>query len=51
MECRLWEIVTSVIACDKPGPKQTYSDSEVRLVVLWAAPHDRPVCWACRPEN
>jgi hypothetical protein len=51
MEDRLWEIVTRVIAAGKPGPRQSYSDREVLLVLLWAALHDRPVAWACRPEN
>ena len=51
MEDRLWEIVTRNIAIDKPEPRQSYSDREVLLVLLWAALHDRPVAWACRPEN
>lgn len=51
MEGRLWEIVTSVVACDKPARRQAYSDSEVLLVVLWAALHDRPIAWACRAEH
>lgn len=51
MEDRLWGIVVAFVPDDKPGRRQTYSDREVLLVVTWAALHDRPTAWACRPEN
>jgi hypothetical protein len=51
MEDRLWEIVTAVVPKDKPQSRQTYSDRDVLLVVIWAALHDRPIAWACHSEN
>lgn len=51
MEDRLWQTVTSILPEDKPQPRQTYSDRDVLLVVLWAALHDRPIMWACQGEN
>jgi hypothetical protein len=51
MEDRLWRIVTRLIPADKSAPRRTYSDREILAVVLWAALHDRPVAWACLPEN
>lgn len=29
----------------------TFTDASVLEVYLWAALHDRPVCWACRPDH
>ena len=29
----------------------TFQPHIVLLVFFWAAAHDRPVCWACNPEN
>ena len=51
MEDRLWEIVVSLLPQNKPSSRQTYSDRDILLVVLWAALHDRPIAWACREEN
>ncbi len=51
MEDRLWEIVVSLLPEDKSAPRQTYADREILLVVLWAVLHDRPMAWACQPEN
>src|SRR5687768_6585716 len=51
MEDRLWEIVVSLLPEDKPDCRQTYSDREILLVVLWSVLHDRPMAWACQAEN
>jgi hypothetical protein len=51
MEDRLWSIIVSALPDDKVKSGQTYSDRVVVLVVLWAAIHDRPMCWACEPTN
>jgi len=29
----------------------TFQPHTIALVFLWAALHDRPVCWACKPRN
>lgn len=47
---RLRAIATAVCsAIDHPGVR--YSDRSILLVYGWAAIHDRPVSWACRPRN
>ncbi len=51
MEDRLWSIIVSALPDDKLKSGQTYSDRVVVLVVLWAAIHDRPICWACESTN
>jgi Transposase DDE domain len=51
MEDRLWDIVCVVLPECKASSRQTYSDREVLLVVLWAVLHDRPMSWACEPEH
>jgi hypothetical protein len=51
MEDRLWGIVCMVVPGCKLKSGQCYSDRDILLVMLWAALHDRPVCWACDPAN
>jgi len=34
-----------------PTGRHEYTDAGVLEVYLWAALHDRPVCWACDPGN
>jgi hypothetical protein len=51
MEDRLWSIIVSALPDNKVKCGQTYSDRSVVLVVLWAAIHDRPICWACESAN
>lgn len=51
MEDRLWCIVCRVVPQCKAGSRQSYSDREILLVMLWAVLHDRPMCWACDAEN
>ena len=31
--------------------RQIYDDRRIVQVHLWAALHDRPICWACQPGN
>jgi hypothetical protein len=35
----------------KPQRRCRFSDRQIILMWLWAALHDRPLCWACRREN
>ena len=51
MKDRLWSIIASALPDDKVKSGQTYSDRFVLLIVVWAAIHDRPICWACDPAN
>lgn len=51
MEDRLWGIVCRVVPVCKPNGRQLYSNREILMVVLWAVLHDRPMAWACQPEN
>lgn len=55
MEGELWETVYRLIreeASRRPRTKRVvYSDAWVLAVFFWAAANDRPVAWACRPEN
>jgi len=30
---------------------EVYSDAQILAVLLWAALHDRPICWACERRN
>ena len=50
MEDRLQEIVVQFVPDDKPKSGR-YSMREIVATILWAVLHDRPMCWACRPEN
>lgn len=51
MEDRLWTIVCELVPTDKPSRNQKFSSREILLVMVWAVLHDRPMCWACQPEN
>jgi hypothetical protein len=54
MECELWPklyaLVRSVAKTQKRG-RGRYSDLVIVLVLLWAALHDRPICWACEMRH
>lgn len=54
MEGELWEVlyrITSDEGSRRPPAKRVkHSDATIVLVLLWAALHDRPVCWACRAD-
>lgn len=39
------------LGCRRHSRRFTYTDASILAVYLWAALNDRPVCWACRPEN
>jgi hypothetical protein len=52
MERELWKALyrlTRRLSSDRSG--HVYSVSWIVGVYLWAVVHDRPVSWACRPEN
>ena len=54
MEHQLWkEIVARLhgFRKQKDGGRYRYDDVLVVKTWFWAALHDRPVSWACRPEN
>lgn len=55
MEGELWPALYR-LACQEAARKPrrcrvVYSDLIILLVLLWAALHDRPVCWACDASN
>ena len=51
MEGELWPVLYDLArqeaARKSPTRRVVYSDLIILLVLLWAALHDRPVCWAC----
>jgi hypothetical protein len=52
MERELWSVLyrlTRQLSSDRSG--HAYPISWIVGVYLWAVVHDRPVSWACRPEN
>ena len=54
MEHQLWTAIVAVVAeMDKPRARPTFdfADDVIVRVWYWAVLHDRPVSWACRPEN
>ena len=54
MESELWKrIVHAVEAVSKGVPfvRVQFSDRAIVLAFLWAVLHDRPVSWACGPQN
>jgi hypothetical protein len=55
MERELWQrcIVIVKRQARKLGrlPKATYRDWLIVAMSLWHTAHDRPMCWACAPEN
>ncbi|MGD9693709.1 MAG: transposase [Phycisphaerales bacterium] len=53
MERELWNAVVRMLdraRCARPKRCQ-FTDIEVARVCLWAALHDRPLCWACRAAS
>lgn len=36
---------------DPGSGRYTFTDADIILTLLWAALHDKPVSWACRPES
>lgn len=52
MERELWKLFCHFArSCCNSGPHWLYSDDEVVAVFAWAVVHDRPVVWACNPQN
>lgn len=53
MEREIWRVIARSIKRLPPTRPRgaVYSDREILAVVLWAALHDRPICWACRRGN
>lgn len=53
METRWYRQLSALILqVQHPRSKRIqFSDHLILLVLLWAYLHDRPVCWACEPEN
>lgn len=52
MESRIWKVVLSVLPrSERDSSHRDYSVRIILQVFLWSVLHDRPVCWACDPEN
>jgi Transposase DDE domain len=54
MERELWPILYRALLRTAQEVRQKYVQLQPWVVVatmLWAALHDRPVCWACDPDN
>lgn len=58
MDCELWKsIVSQIVAVDrnyrrrKASRQFTHSVGKIVWVYLWSVFNDRPVYWACKPEN
>lgn len=54
MERELWPVLCRTVSTVGRGFQQKYVHIRgwvLLLTLLWAALHDRPVCWACQPKN
>lgn len=54
MERQLWDaLVTRLDQLVQTAPNQrfTFSPTDVARVYFWAVLHDRPIYWACQPQN
>lgn len=54
MERELWPVLYRVLRATAWEVRQKYVHHPpwvIAAVLLWAALHDRPVCWACDPRN
>jgi hypothetical protein len=53
LEDRVWDKILELLPPADPSREKrlVYPRAVILLVVLWAAMHDRPVNWACRPWN
>jgi hypothetical protein len=54
MERELWFVLYHIaMVCDESPPwrQEVYRDFLIVVVYFWAVLHDRPTCWACRPEH
>jgi hypothetical protein len=55
MELERWAELSAAVSAVAAGwrrrPKDTHGTALVVRVHLWAALHDRPICWACEARN
>ena len=52
MERELWKSLYVIcVQLDKPWGRWKFSSSDIVLVYLWAALHDRPMSWAANKDN
>lgn len=53
MERELWNALLVRLRSTpaRRPPRSQYTDHDIVRVVLWAALHDRPISWACRPSS
>ena len=54
MDGELWKVLYPVLEQEGKNFERRfvhYSDAQILKVFLWAGLHDRPICWACQPEN
>ena len=54
MERELWPILYHYLQLTAKEVRQKYVQIPPWVIVatmLWAAVHDRPVCWACNPDH
>ena len=55
MEGELFRLLYDMVRLEAKGQARKrrvqFSDALIILVLLWAALHDRPICWACDAEN
>jgi len=54
MERELWPLLYHAVkrvAEDFHQKYVSYQPWVLVLIILWAALHDRPICWACNPKN
>jgi len=54
MERELWQVLYRTVRAVAGDFSQKYVQIPgwvILVTLLWAALHDRPVCWACQPDN
>ena len=53
MERELWRVIrTALRRLPRRWPRNaSYSNTEILAVLLWAALHNQPICWACRRSS
>jgi hypothetical protein len=52
MEGHVMRIIDGLLSeIEGKSPDCCYSDRDILRVTLWGILHDRPMSWACRPEN
>lgn len=52
MEGQVWCMIEKLLSSVEGNPARCrYRDRDILRVVLWATLKDRPIVWACRPQN